>query len=101
MVKTNKTTVINIKKDFTWDVYIGRPSIWENPFVIGRDGTWKQVLKQYKEHILNTPVLIDKLKKLKGLRLGCYCKPKACHGDVLVELIEKIYPDTKEFDSIL
>lgn len=27
------------------------------------------------------------LPELKG-RLGCWCKPEACHGDVLVELLE-------------
>jgi len=27
------------------------------------------------------------LHELKGKRLGCFCKPKLCHGDVLVELI--------------
>ena len=30
---------------------------------------------------------------LRGKRLGCVCKPKACHGDVLVELIEGPDPE--------
>ena len=25
---------------------------------------------------------------LKGKRLGCYCKPKECHGDVIKEWIK-------------
>jgi hypothetical protein len=27
------------------------------------------------------------LHELKDKRLGCYCKPLACHGDVYVELL--------------
>jgi hypothetical protein len=27
---------------------------------------------------------------LKGKVLGCFCKPKECHGDILVELVEKL-----------
>jgi hypothetical protein len=29
-------------------VYIGRPSIWGNPFVIGRDGDRAEVIGQYE-----------------------------------------------------
>lgn len=25
----------------------------------------------------------------QGKTLGCWCSPKKCHGDILVELIEK------------
>ena len=28
------------------------------------------------------------LEPLRGKVLGCYCKPLACHGDVIVELLE-------------
>lgn len=88
MSQTIKTTVVNIK-DTSCDVYIGRPSIWGNPFKIGRDGTRNTVIKKYKEYLLSRPELIEKAKKeLKGKKLGCYCKPLSCHGDVLVEVIE-------------
>jgi len=39
--------VINIKSGNNYDVYIGRPSKWGNPFVIGKDGTRKEVVAQY------------------------------------------------------
>ncbi len=32
------------------------------------------------------------LHKLKGKRLGCWCHPDKCHGDILVELLEEQYP---------
>ena len=28
---------------------------------------------------------------LDGETLGCYCKPKACHGDIIIETIEYIH----------
>jgi hypothetical protein len=81
--------VVNIRKD-KYDIFIGRPSKWGNPFIIGKDGTREEVLKKYKEYILNKPELLNKLSELKGKILGCYCKPLPCHGDVLEELIKEL-----------
>lgn len=36
--------------------------------------------------------LINELPELKGKILGCYCHPQPCHGDILVKLINKLYP---------
>jgi len=82
-----KTTVVNRHKE-QFDVYIGRGSKWGNPFVIGRDGNREQVIEIYRQWIKGQHKLLADLHELKGKRLGCYCKPKACHGDVLVELVE-------------
>ena len=84
---SQKTKVVHCKKEF-YDVYIGRPSIWGNPFVIGRDGTREQVIAKYRNYIMNSPQLLGRLGELKNKILGCWCKPEACHGDVLVELIK-------------
>ena len=81
------TTVVNIKHD-KFDVYIGRGSKWGNPFHIGKDGTRAEVIEKYQEYILSKPELLDALDELIGKRLGCHCKPKACHGDVLVGLLD-------------
>ncbi len=83
----NRTRVVNLRKE-KYDVYIGRPSKWGNPFVIGKDGDREEVIRKYKEWIKNQPELIFSLDELKGKRLGCFCSPKSCHGDILVELIE-------------
>ena len=72
-----------------YDIYIGRPSKWGNPFSIGKDGTREEVIEKYREYILNKPELLKSLPELKGKILGCWCDPKPCHGDVLIELIEK------------
>lgn len=62
-----ETTVVNKRRE-NYDIYIGRPSIWGNPFVIGKDGTRE---------------LMNRIHELKGKKLGCFCAPLACHGDVL------------------
>ncbi len=79
--------VVHCKKE-KFDIYIGRPSIWGNPFTIGRDGTREEVIAKYKIYITQNSELMSKLHLLSGKILGCWCKPKACHGDVLIELLE-------------
>ena len=73
-----------------FDVYIGRPSIWGNPFEIGRDGTRNEVIAKYEQWIQAQPDLLAQTKDLKDKVLGCWCKPKPCHGDVLAKLADKI-----------
>ena len=68
------------------DVYIGRPSRWGNPFVIGRDGTREEVIAAYEAWLLNQPELVAALPELAAKTLGCWCPPRACHGDVLARL---------------
>ncbi len=91
-----KTMVVNLRRQ-RYDVFIGRPTKWGNPFMIGKDGSRKEVIRKYKEWILgrapspshSLPPSIDEIRvELKGLRLGCYCKPDNCHGDVLVRIAE-------------
>lgn len=81
------TTVVNLR-DEPYDVYIGRPSKWGNPFKINKEADRQEVLKQYKDWVLVQPGLMRCLEDLRGKKLGCFCKPKQCHGDVLVELVE-------------
>ncbi len=83
------TTVVHCKKE-SYDAYIGRPSIWGNPFIVGKHGTLDEVLEKYKQHVLNTPLLRGELMSLNNKALGCWCHPKKCHGDVLVELINQV-----------
>jgi hypothetical protein len=78
-------TVVHCKKE-AYDVYIGRPSKWGNPFEIGKDGSRSEVISKYETFIRNSPELLQDVKSLKGLRLGCWCAPRPCHGDILVKL---------------
>ena len=84
-----KATVVNLKLKQPFDVYIGRPSKWGNPFVLGRNGTRAQVVAQYRRYLLGQPALLALLGELAGKRLGCFCAPRPCHGDVLAELVNE------------
>jgi len=82
------TRVVHCKKE-RYDVYIGRPSKWGNPFTIGKDGTREEVVEKYKEWIEKQSNLMNSLDELKDKVLGCWCFPKLCHGNILIELIEE------------
>ncbi len=77
------TTVVNIRSTDKFDVYIGRGGPWGNPFRIGPDGTRDQVVAEYDHWIGSRPDLVARLGELRGRRLGCFCAPQRCHGDVL------------------
>jgi len=81
------TKVVHCKKE-PYDIYIGRPSKWGNPFSIGKDGTREDVISKYEIYIMSRPDLISSLPELRGKTLGCWCKPKTCHGDILVIMVE-------------
>jgi len=112
--KKSGCKVVHCKKD-KYDMYIGRPSHWGNPFshlpntaahirVKDRDeavsayrewlkGTkYKEILQEDREWIL------DNIGSLKGKTLACWCAPKKCHGDVLVELLEAAMTETDEYE---
>ena len=82
------TRVVNMRAE-PCTVYIGRPSKWGNPFKVYPIGgrTREQSISQYREWIQGQPELLAALPELAGQRLGCYCAPLPCHGDVLVELL--------------
>lgn len=85
---SQKTVVVNCRRD-DYDVFIGRPSIWGNPYKEGLHGTREEVIEMYRQYLIKHPYLLELAKQqLKGMILGCYCKPAMCHGDVLVELLQ-------------
>jgi hypothetical protein len=77
------------KKGASNEVYIGRGSKWGNPYIIGRDGNREQVIEKYRKYIIATTALRNYLPELRDKTLVCFCKPKACHGDVLAILADK------------
>jgi hypothetical protein len=89
------TNVIHIKdapdgwKTDDQFVYIGRPGPWGNPFTVqeyGREGC----IEMFRAYLDANPFLKELVPDLKGKTLVCYCKPQACHGDVLVALVEGV-----------
>jgi hypothetical protein len=87
----SQTLVVNKRRD-SFDVYIGRGSEFGNPYQIGPNGTRDEVIEGYRSHFREKlradPGFHDRVMALKGKRLGCFCKPLACHGDVIKEYIE-------------
>jgi hypothetical protein len=69
-----------------YDVYVGRPSKWGNPFKIGVHGDRERVIAKYREWLLKQPHLMAALPELRGKILACWCAPASCHADVLSEL---------------
>lgn len=67
-------------------VRIDRTTKWGNPFKIGSDGNRAQVIQKYRDWIMNQPDLLNALLELRGRDLVCWCSPRPCHGDVLLEL---------------
>lgn len=101
--------VVNIRAagrmaPYTWQaaesdrVYIGRPSKWGNPFKIGdrdpeRPGEKmdrERVLDLYRSCLVRNDALMAALPELAGKTLGCWCRPEACHGDVLAVMVEAL-----------
>jgi hypothetical protein len=85
-----KTRVVHCKKE-PYDVLIDRTTKWGNPFRIGKDGNRKEVLKKYRTWLFlwQSNLIQDARRELKGKVLGCWCKPNACHGDILVEICDR------------
>lgn len=91
-------TVVHCK-EAQYDVYIGRPSKWGNPFSIGEDGNRGQVIEKYRKWIKQQPELMASLRELEGKVLGCWCSPKACHGDVLLSLLKVCIMENSIFEE--
>ena len=85
------TRVVNRRKA-SFDVYIGRPSEFGNPYTLAEHSREEaiQLFGAYAEdRIRRDPEWAAKVKALKGKTLGCWCSPKKCHGDVLAEIAER------------
>lgn len=97
-----QTKVVNIFKDH-YDIYIGRPGkgksgYWGNPIVINKECPMCGLKHDREASIIcyesyieyrigNDLEFRNKLKSLKGKVLGCFCKPKLCHGDIMIKYI--------------
>jgi hypothetical protein len=79
-------------KQGNYDVYVGRPSIFGNPFEIGRDGNRIEVIEKFKGYFLWKLKEDNQFKravdKLKGKVLGCWCYPKDCHARIIIDYLE-------------
>ena len=92
------TRVVHCKRE-PYDVYIGRPSIWGNPFTHIKDKDTlaefivkdrDEAIRKYGEWARRQPIIMGRIEELRGKILGCWCHPKKCHGNVIVEILNEI-----------
>ena len=71
-----------------------RDSPLANPFKSGRDGTLEEVLTNYKiyiDYLIESGVISQEyLRSLKGKRLGCWCYPAPCHGNIVKDIVDRL-----------
>lgn len=89
--------VVHCKKE-PYDIYIGRPSLWGNPWILKNpqnDKERDEVCDKFEDWLkgeYNGPFdsqrefIIKNIHILKGKVLGCWCAPKRCHGEVLLKI---------------
>jgi len=88
--------VVHCKRS-KFDVYIGRPGPWGNPFS-WKSGTLatfmctkEDCLPKYEKWLRAQPDLVRRVRKeLAGKVLGCWCAPGPCHGDVLARIAAEV-----------
>lgn len=90
--------VVHFKKD-DYDIYIGRlPNNQYNKWCYPKElresfpenTPRKEIIDAYEEYLLSNENLMKDLHELKYKVLGCWCKPKACHGDILKKYVDKL-----------
>jgi len=70
-----------------------------NPYPVEKYGR-ERCLQLYREYfykrISEDPVFREAVLNLRGKRLGCFCKPKSCHGDIIKEWLENFDKDKSD-----
>lgn len=82
------TLVVNKDRGEHYDIYIGRGTIWGNPYQMGPDGDRDEVIRKFaydfgRGFLKASEDLEHNLGIIRGKVIACHCKPAACHGDVL------------------
>ena len=75
-------------------VYVGRPTIWGNPYRVSRYVTHEQAVNAYRRLLHSSfgqnslSVTLPLLKReLAGKDLACWCPlDQPCHADILLEI---------------
>ena len=77
------------------NVYIGRcskdlkQSIWANIYRINDGFTRETCIEKFTSYLITNEDLLNKLPSLLNKVLGCWCLPKSCHGEILIELLRE------------
>lgn len=104
LVNKHKRTKLAVdpRKPATVDVFIGRPSVLGNDYVIGRDGDRDEVCDKYDagldRHVkVKNKTVMRKLQYIRDLLdeghdvcLVCFCAPERCHGLSVIKQVERL-----------
>lgn len=99
-----ETVVVNLRRE-PYDVYIGRArhgqdGYFGNPHPVDRPcplcgGTVHRrgeavaaFKRTFWKRVNSEPAYRERMQTLRGKRLGCFCKPEACHGDVITAWLD-------------
>lgn len=104
------TKVANLREDgwINGGVYIGRPGkgfdgYFGNPFPMGPDRDRQMSIVLYRNYFLRKmetdPIFASRVLALRGMVLLCFCKPLACHGDVIAEYLNEDLLDLRDSDT--
>ena len=100
------TTVVNIKHD-AYDVYIGRAGkgqdgYFGNPIVRGQicsecgrvhrfpTQTIPCYRRYFERRVVNDFTFRTRLLELRGRRIGCFCAPAPCHGNIIASWLDSL-----------
>lgn len=103
-------TVVNIKRGEPYDVYIGRAGhghdgYFGNPIRLGQQCPECRLVhisvgdtipcfeRYFIRRIAIEAEFRERALELRGKRLGCFCKPNPCHGDVIASWVNSWWRD--------
>jgi hypothetical protein len=93
--------IVRVNKSEEYDVFIGRPSKFGNPFVLGQGGTRSEVIAKFEEYLRTHSDLDQLLNELDGKRIACFCSTEQkCHGEVYIKLFKERAYNTKMKDVL-
>jgi hypothetical protein len=100
-----------IRRDGGIPIYVGRPSVLGNPYIIGTDGTREEVIEKYRGWLSKHMSVvggrvwreIHRIRRLhdtgRRVVLVCWCKPAKCHADVIKEVVESLYVPDRSYST--
>lgn len=101
--KMADTRVVNKRQEYD-TLRIDRRTKWGNPFIFRpriNATSRADAIEKYEDYIRSSPWLMRSLPELLGHKLGCWCKPLPCHGDILIKLLKEKYGEPGRKHRIL
>ena len=92
LVNLSNVNITEWQKEDENNVYIGRDvgdikgSRFQNPYSLN-DFDRSTAVSKYKQYIISDQKLKSEVESLRGKKLGCFCWPEECHGQVLVDIL--------------